>query len=269
MSLLIAALIAVATLASSGPATARAAVTVTVTEESYGADPLQVVTIKRNTSATAPGKTVIFIHGGGWNAGGRGSLDAEATEWAKTGWVVINMSYRLGKVEGDGRLILDDVATVLNTYRLRPYVDPARIVVYGESAGGHLAEWAGSYYGSKVAAYVAISPVSSISAAITAGQAPGAPDNVRNLGARAQLFFGYSVGTTDDHRYRDRVQSALIAGSSNEWVDLNIHGRPACTDLGSRCTLLEYPGTLHAGALIDANPQLAIDARHWADRQLT
>jgi hypothetical protein len=60
----------------------------------------------------------------------------------------------------------------------------------------------------------------------------------------------------------------FIAISTDEWVDPDIHGRVLCTNLGAKCTLAEYPGTLHAGALIDAQPQLVIDVRHWADTQL-
>ena len=120
-------------------------------------------------------------------------------------------------------------------------------MVYGESAGGHLATWLGSKQGAQVKAIIALSPVSSVSGAITAGQAPGAPDNVRNLGARAQSFFGYSVGTTDAHRYLDRVQHALIAVSTDEWVDPDIHGRAFCAALAARCRLMEYSGPLPAG----------------------
>ena len=247
-----------------------AARTVNTTQESYGPDPLQVVTLRRPAGAT--GKTVIFLHGGGWNAGGRGSLEAEAAEWAKTGWVSINVSYRLGVIGGpvdDGKAILADVATVLNTYRAKPYVDPDKVVVYGESAGGHLAEWAGSFYGAKVKAFVAISPVSSIAGAITAGEAPGAPDKVASLGSRAREFFGYSVGTTDSHRYLSRVQHAMIVISTSEWVDPDIHGRVTCTALGEQCELLEYPGDLHAGALVDAHTtEIWRATRHWADLML-
>lgn len=240
-----------------------------MTEISYGADPLQVVTLTRPITPT--GKAVIFLHGGGWSAGGRGSLEAEAAEWAKTGWIVVNASYRLGTILDSGRDILADALAVLQLTRELPGVDPAKVIVYGESAGGHLATWLGSKYGAQVAGIVAISPVSSIQGAITAGAAPGAAANVVELGRKAQLFFGYSVGTTDAHRYVDRVQNAVVVISTDEWVDPSIHGRAFAAAVGAAggsCELIEYLGTLHAGHLIDAHPDLAVTLRHRADLML-
>lgn len=256
-------MVAAASLVPGAFAAKRATVTSVV--EAYGADPLQVVTVTRNTAATGRQPTVIFLHGGGWNAGGRGSLDAEAHRFADNGWVSVNVSYRLGVAKDDGKLILADVLAVLAKYRAKAYVDPAKIIVYGESAGGHLATWLGAFKGAQIAGTVAISPVSSISNAITAGLEPGAPDNVRNLGARASLYFGYSVGTTDADRYVGRAQAMLLIGSANEWVSWDIHGAQLCALLGARCTSTVYPGTLHAGALVDAQLGLVPAALAWAN----
>lgn len=252
------------------PFAAKALPDVQVTEESYGTDPLQVVTVSRRPSGIT-GKTVIFLHGGGWTTGGRGSLEAEAAEWAKTNWVVINASYRLGTldgVHGDGAAIEADVLAVLTKYRAKSYVDPDQVIVYGESAGGHLATWLGSKYGPQVKGVIALSPVSSVPGAVTAGQAPGAAANVVALGQKAEEFFDYSYGTTDWHRYGDRVQHAAVAISTDEWVDPDIHGRVFCTALTTRCTLFEFPGTAHAGTIADQQPQLLVDLRHLADTWL-
>ena len=51
-------------------------------------------------------------------------------------------------------------------------------------------------------------------------------------------------------------------------MDLDVHVRALCTSLAAKCTVAEYPGTRHAGDLADSQPQLRLDARHWADTQL-
>ncbi len=268
---------AVAVLAGCGPGrsdpTASAtAVTwsgVRVTNESYGPDPQQMVTVSRR--ADADGKTVIFLHGGSWLHGSRASLNPEAATWARNGWVSIDVDYRLGRLDhvpGDGRAILADVQTVLTTYRAEPYVDPKRIVVYGESAGGHLATWLGAYRGDQIAATIAFSPVSSISGAIAAGRAPGAVPNVRLLGRAAQEFFGYSPQTTDAHAYLNRAGPMFIVVSTHEWVDPAVHGVALCRAFGRRCHLVEYPGTAHASIIVTKHPEVADQARAWADAQL-
>ena len=241
-----------------------------MTQEAYGPHPQQMVTVSRRPGAS--GKTVIFLHGGGWRQGRRAALAEEAAEWAENGWVSVNADYRLGKVDGradDGRAILWDVAAVLARYRAQPYVDPERVVVYGESAGGHLATWLGAAHGDEIAATMAFSPVSSIAGAIRAGKQPGAVPNVRNLGRAADEFFGYSTETTDAHRYLARARAMYIAFSTDEWVDPDIHGRALCRALGSRCHPVEYPGIAHAAILVTKYPQLAVEARRWADGQVT
>src|SRR5205085_8997822 len=110
------------------------------------------VTISRPAAPT--GKAVLFLHGGGWTTGGRSSLAAEAADWSNTGWVAVNASYRLGVLDGvpdDGKRILADAYSALQLTRSLPGVDPDKVIVYGESAGGHLATWLGAKYGPLVA----------------------------------------------------------------------------------------------------------------------
>jgi len=91
-----------------------------------------------------PSPVVINIHGGGWNKGVKESQTGFNT-FFKKGFAVANIAYRLtgqatapAAVE-DARCAL--LYIVRNAAALN--IDPARIVVMGGSAGGHLALMAG------------------------------------------------------------------------------------------------------------------------------
>ena len=89
----------------------------------------------------APQPTLIYIHGGGWVGGSKEGVVMEIVPWLEMGWNVVNVEYRLGKVSlgpaavEDCLCALRWVATHAKDYR----IDPARLVVSGGSAGGHLA----------------------------------------------------------------------------------------------------------------------------------
>ena len=88
-----------------------------------------------------PEPTLIWIHGGGWL---RGSKDVELQSilpWLEKGWNVVNVDYRLGKVSGAPAAVVDcQCALRWVAANARQYgLDLNRLVVSGESAGGHLA----------------------------------------------------------------------------------------------------------------------------------
>jgi acetyl esterase/lipase len=97
--------------------------------------------IYQRRGATSPQPTVIYMHGGFWVAGTKeGSLMA-LVPWLEMGWNVVNVEYRLGRVAvapaavEDCLCALRYVAAQAKAYN----VDTSRLVVTGESAGGHLA----------------------------------------------------------------------------------------------------------------------------------
>jgi len=97
--------------------------------------------IYKRRDTTGPQPTVIYMHGGFWAAGTKeGSLMA-LMPWLEMGWNVVNVEYRLARVAlapaavEDCMCALRYVANQAKTYD----IDTARIVVTGESAGGHLA----------------------------------------------------------------------------------------------------------------------------------
>lgn len=96
---------------------------------------------------------VILIHGGSWSGGKRSGLMAVANELAQSGYVAATIDYRLTneanpdnpdpmKVAADYRDIIVDVKCAVRHFKAQAAsynIDPEKIVVFGSSAGGHLA----------------------------------------------------------------------------------------------------------------------------------
>lgn len=107
---------------------------------------------------------VVFIHGGGWRVGHRSSMGAVMDALdphpfeviAAAGFVVASISYRLSG-EAVFPAQVDDVMAALDWLRLRAHEfggDRNRVVLWGESAGGHLAALAALESGRTVAGAV-------------------------------------------------------------------------------------------------------------------
>jgi acetyl esterase/lipase len=88
---------------------------------------------------------IIFIHGGGWKAGDKSAYVPYAELYAKAGFAVVNLNYRLVN-EGDPSTQwpaqFQDVQLALRWVRANAadfHIDPAKICLLGDSAGAHLA----------------------------------------------------------------------------------------------------------------------------------
>ncbi len=90
--------------------------------------------------ATTPQPTVVYFHGGFWAAGTKEGALFSLVPWLEMGWNVVNVEYRLARVAPapaaveDALCALRFLAAQARTYN----IDVERIVVTGESAGGHL-----------------------------------------------------------------------------------------------------------------------------------
>jgi len=93
---------------------------------------------RRDTSGPQP--TLIWIHGGGWVGGAKEGAIMSLMPWFEMGWNVVNVEYRLARISlapaavEDCLCALRYVATHAKSYD----IDTNRLVVSGESAGGHL-----------------------------------------------------------------------------------------------------------------------------------
>jgi len=87
-----------------------------------------------------PTPTVVFIHGGGWIFGSKEGAVYQLLPYLERGWRVVNVEYRMagnslapGAVE-DSRCALRWVYRNAKQYKF----DTSRIILTGQSAGGHL-----------------------------------------------------------------------------------------------------------------------------------
>jgi len=90
--------------------------------------------------ATTPQPTVVYFHGGFWAAGSKEGSLMSLIPWMEMGWNVVNVEYRLARIAPapaaveDCLCALRYLAAQAKTYN----IDLTRLVVTGESAGGHL-----------------------------------------------------------------------------------------------------------------------------------
>ena len=97
--------------------------------------------VYRRRDVQTPQPTLVFYHGGGWIGGTKESSFMSVMPWLEMGWNVVNVEYRMARVSlapgavEDAQCALRFVVSQARNYN----VDTSRIVVSGESAGGHLA----------------------------------------------------------------------------------------------------------------------------------
>ena len=84
---------------------------------------------------------LVYIHGGGWVGGSKESSMLRLIPWMEMGWAVVNVQYRLGEVSLAPAAVEDCLCALRWIIRNASNynIDPERIVVTGNSAGGHLA----------------------------------------------------------------------------------------------------------------------------------
>jgi acetyl esterase/lipase len=97
--------------------------------------------IYRRRGEGGPDPAMIYIHGGGWSSGHKEDGLMYTLAWLEMGWDVVNVEYRLGGVAAAPGAVEDCLCALrwvvdhASEYR----INPARIVVMGDSSGGHLA----------------------------------------------------------------------------------------------------------------------------------
>ncbi|WP_052863524.1 alpha/beta hydrolase [Streptomyces niger] len=114
-----------------------------------GSRPLELDLWLPGANASGPAPLVLFVHGGAWRRGRRDDMGMRMRDWAPgpfarlaaAGLAVACADYRLSG-EAAFPAPLDDLRAALRWLTLRSAelgIDTGRTVVWGESAGGHLA----------------------------------------------------------------------------------------------------------------------------------
>jgi len=90
---------------------------------------------------TGPNPTLVYFHGGGWTAGSKEISSLTFLPYLEMGWTVVNVEYRLASVSLAPAAVEDSRCALRWMYRnARQYnFDLGKIVLTGNSAGGHLA----------------------------------------------------------------------------------------------------------------------------------
>ena len=92
---------------------------------------------------TAATKTIILIHGGGWNSGDKNELSFFASGWQKMGFAVANINYRWATVDNPDNYTMqmndiDAATTFLNANTSTYHINTSSFYITGHSAGAHL-----------------------------------------------------------------------------------------------------------------------------------
>ncbi len=96
--------------------------------------------VYQSRAAEGPNATLVYIHGGGWTNGSKEGSALTVLPYLEMGWNVVNVAYRLADA-GHAPAAVEDCRCALRwVYRNAEQYnfDVDRIVVTGNSAGGHL-----------------------------------------------------------------------------------------------------------------------------------
>jgi acetyl esterase/lipase len=97
--------------------------------------------VYQRIDTNAPMPTLIFIHGGGWIGLNKEYSIGAFMPWVMMGWNVVNVEYRMAHIALAPAAVEDCLCALRWTaaHAKEYHFDLSRLVVAGESAGGHLA----------------------------------------------------------------------------------------------------------------------------------
>lgn len=195
---------------------------------------------------STPGRALLVVHGGFWAAGRKGEGWKNSRRLADLGYTVFDVEYRIAP-QPNWKSAVGDVKCAIGWIKANAVtkdwnVDPARLTLYGRSAGGHLALIAA--YGAGAADLPASckakdTSVESVVALyaptdLAWGHANPANPKAADGPARIRAFLG---GAPEEHGELYRALSPVARVSAKSPRTLLVHGgrdqlvRPEHTDM--------------------------------------
>lgn len=223
----------------------------------YGRDPAQVYDV-RLPGGPARDLGVVVVHGGFWRAEyDRAHAGSQAQAFADAGHPVAVLEYRRTGMAGGGWPgTAEDVAAAVAAVRADRSL-PARLVLVGHSAGGHLVTWAASQpWAAGLAGAVSLAGVVDLTRAQGAGVGDGAIDAFLG-GTPAEVPERYAAA--DPALLPRGIPLALLHGVEDDtvpaWVSRSYveHAPPPHAKL----TLHELPGVGHYELIDPEHPVFA------------
>jgi acetyl esterase/lipase len=163
---------------------------------------------------------VIVIHGGGWDDGDRGQIASFNDGLARDGYAVADISYRLAPA-APWPAQRDDVAAAVayvKGHAAALGVDPRRLVIFGRSAGGQIAEAAGyELHDPAIRGVIGLYAPSDMNFAWKWGR----PDDALNS---PQLMRDFLGGTPETRTAEYDSASALLQVNAGTPPTLLVHG---------------------------------------------
>lgn len=111
-----------------------------------GGRPLKLHILRPKKESDRPMPVIVWIHGGGWSKGHRDSGISRLAPFAAKGYFCASAEYRLSGEAKFPAQIEDCKCAIrfLRAHAAKYNIDPARVGVWGSSAGGHLVSLLGT-----------------------------------------------------------------------------------------------------------------------------
>jgi acetyl esterase/lipase len=233
--------------------------------------------IARMNSAAA-----IIVHGGGWVAGERRTMVAPLFQpLSDAGFAWFSISYRLATNVTEFGVAIDDVQSAIRfikSHAAEYRIDPSRLALIGESAGGQLASMAVLRGGPDVAvkAVVALyTPSDLVSLAKTSGYLPSSiRDQLRGTPWEGLVLAGLSQLSPINSVRRNMPPFLFIHGTSDTLVPYS-QSVEMCRRMksnGASCEVYPVDGGGHGIRWWESYPKLAAGYKakmiSWLEAQL-